>query len=287
MGATACLILMLLATVLSVIFLYAFITGQKEFGPMMQPLNSPMGECYAAGSKLLAMIHYTYRGKRDIKMLRNCRIVYGARYAEYYYRVNMAQKVSVGMLTLIAGIIISVIGNSVVILGVALLAAFGLVYYFSTVITDEINRRATSIEQDFPEMLSKLALLVNAGMIVKEAWEKISENGDGVLYKEMRTAVIDMQNGVTEMDAIIEFAERCGNDDVTKFSSTLVQNLSKGSRELVEFLKQFSGEIWMKKKQNARKKGEEASGKLMIPIALMFLGLLVMLVVPIFAGMSF
>lgn len=287
MGATACLILMLLATVLSVIFLYAFITGQKEFGPMMQPLNSPMGECYAAGSKLLAMIHYTYRGKHDIKMLRNCRIVYGARYAEYYYRVNMAQKVSVGMLTLIAGIIISVIGNSVVILGVALLAAFGLVYYFSTVITDEINRRATSIEQDFPEMLSKLALLVNAGMIVKEAWEKISENGDGVLYKEMRTAVIDMQNGVTEMDAIIEFAERCGNDDVTKFSSTLVQNLSKGSRELVEFLKQFSGEIWMKKKQNARKKGEEASGKLMIPIALMFLGLLVMLVVPIFAGMSF
>lgn len=286
MGGTVCICLMVVATILALIFLKAFISGQKEFGPMMQALNSPMAECYAAGSKVLAMFKYSYRGNYAQKMLRMCRIVYGARYAEYYFRVNMAQKVSVGMLTLIIGLVVAVIGNSVIILGVALVATIGLVYYFDTLITDEIKNREQSIEQDFPEMLSKLALLVNAGMIVREAWEKTSEGGDGVLYREMRTAVSEMENGATEFDAIIDFAARCGVDDVTKFSSTLVQNLSKGSRELVEFLKQFSNESWMKKKQNARKKGEEASGKLMIPIALMFLGLLVMLVVPIFAGMS-
>ena len=62
----------------------------------------------------------------------------------------------------------------------------------------------------------------------------------------------------------------------------LVQNLTKGNHELVSFLKQTSTESWEERKNIVKRKGEAAATKLMLPIGIMFVGLLIMIVVPIF-----
>ena len=64
-----------------------------------------------------------------------------------------------------------------------------------------------------------------------------------------------------------------------------MQNLSKGNSELVEYLKQQGKESWENKKHNVRRQGEKASSKLLIPIGIMFIGILIIVVVPIFGNM--
>ena len=287
MGTMSSCILMALTTLLLLIYVFALKKGESEYRPLVDPLTSSMKDSYIAGLYLLDAIHFNFNSAYSKKMIKNCKVVYGEKYGEFYFRINMAQKVTTVFLTLIVGLPLGVLFQEWIVVLLAIASAFTLAYYFETTITDQIKKRNDSIISTFPDALSKLALLVNAGMIVREAWEKVANTGEGTLYEEMRNAVSDMNNGLSEFDAIMNFAERCNVDKVTKFASTMVQNLSKGNKELAEFLRQFSNEAWVEKKQYARQKGEEASGKLLIPITLMFLGILLMVCVPIFMGISF
>lgn len=280
------IIILALGTFLVLIYIICMWTGSRKYEQFLQAMESPYAIFFVSGFGILDMIRFNYNSPYSRKMIKNCTIIYGKKYSEFYYRVHMAKKVSMTVLVLGAGLVFGVIMNNLVVSGFALLAAAGVFYYFETTITDIMNAREDSIISDFSEVLSKLALLVNAGMIVREAWEKISETGEGIIYEEMRNSVSDMKNGASESEAILQFSYRCNSESVTKFASTLVQNLSKGNKELVVFLRQFSAESWNEKKQHARVKGEEASGKLLIPIVLMFAGILVMIVVPIFMGIS-
>ena len=46
-----------------------------------------------------------------------------------------------------------------------------------------------------------------------------------------------------------------------------------------------SAEVWEQKKQIVKRKGEKAANSLMIPVFLMFGGILIMVIVPIFANL--
>ncbi len=273
-------------TLLTVVFILFLLKGSR-YEQMLQPLTSPVKDLFVVGFVALDLIHFNYHSKYAKRMTRNTAIVYGEKYGEYYFRVNMAQKVSMAWFTLIIGLFVTVLLEMPVLVILAVAAAGAIAYYYETTIMDEINARKDAISVEYPEIVSKLALLVNAGMITREAWAKIAENGEGTIYEEMRRAVLEMQNGTSEMDAYIDFAARCNSEQVTKFISSLAQNLSKGNKELVVLLRQFADEAWTEKKQRARQKGEEASSKLLLPITLMFAGILVMICVPVFTNISF
>ncbi|MDD5923182.1 MAG: type II secretion system F family protein [Clostridia bacterium] len=287
MSAVVCTIVMCVAILLTVIFIIAMFGGAKKYNDVVEALDDKMKYSYLAGLNLLDIVHFNFGSTYCRKMIKNCRVVYGEKYAEFHFRINMAKKVTYGLLVLIFGLTVSVLLQEALVILLTVGAAAGIVYYFETVIMDEIHKREDDIITTFPDMLSKLALLVNAGMIVKEAWEKVANTGEGTIYEEMRATVTEMNNGVAEFDAIMNFSNRCNVDKISKFSSTMVQNLSKGNKELAEFLKQFSNEAWVEKKQYTRQKGEAAAGKLLIPIVLMFFGILLMVCVPIFLGISF
>ena len=97
---------------------------------------------------------------------------------------------------------------------------------------------------------------------------------------------MQMNNGVSEVDAYTEFGTRCTSPEIKKFTSTIVQGLVKGNRELVEMIKQQSREIWDAKRQRVKQEGEKAASKLLIPICIMFVGVLIMIIVPIFANLG-
>ena len=134
--------------------------------------------------------------------------------------------------------------------------------------------------------MSKLALLTNAGLILKEAWEVIAFEGEGVIYSEMQRAVEEMKNGVSDVDAIYSFGTRCMLPEIKKFTSTILQGITKGNRELSMMLQEQSKEVWQMKKQLVRREGEKASSKLLIPICIMFVGVLIMILVPIFTNLG-
>jgi tight adherence protein C len=72
--------------------------------------------------------------------------------------------------------------------------------------------------------------------------------------------------------------------EIRKFASTLIQGLVKGNSELGYMLKVQSREVWSERCHNVRRQGEKAAGKLLIPITIMFIGILIMVIVPIFSS---
>lgn len=283
-------IILILCTVLSVCVLIFTNIGFAKYEEYILPLRTekkyPFCDLYGLGFYLLEKVGYSYDSKLDRKRIAQCKIIYGEQYGEYYYRVNMAQKVTFSVLVFLVVLILSALSRELIFAGCAVFAAVCVFFYVDALITKVMAAREESFERSFPEMVSKLTLLINAGMIMREAWAEVAYASEGLIYEEMRATWERMQNGTPEAEAYIYFGSRCGTKKIKKFTSMLVQNLTKGNRELIGFLKQSTKESWMERKNFAKRKGEAAAVQLIGPIALMFIGLLIMIVVPIFGNIS-
>ena len=115
----------------------------------------------------------------------------------------------------------------------------------------------------------------------------MASTNDGILYQEMKNTAIELSNGIQEIEAYKAFGERCSIKSLRKFSTMMIQNLQKGSSEVVVFLRDMSNEAWEEKKHEVKRKGEKASSKLIMPIGLIFLGVLILIIVPMFSSLKF
>ena len=270
------------------IFLFFYVKGLK-YANLFEPITDkdfPLKQIYFTGYALMETLHYGYKSKADRKLRKEISVLYGDKYADYYLRVIHAQKTTMAMLVLCLAAPFYGLGDHIA-LFIMMVAFSGLAYYYFGSLTEQmILKRSEEMLHDFSDVVSKLALLTNAGMILREAWEQVANTGDTTIYQEMKTSIEEMENGVSEVDAFFNFGSRCMIPEIKKFASTLIQGIVKGNAELCEMLTQQSKEVWGIKKQQARRAGEKAASKLMIPIAMMFVGILIMIIVPIFANIG-
>jgi Flp pilus assembly protein TadB len=164
----------------------------------------------------------------------------------------------------------------------ALVAGAAAIFLQEHEITNRVAVRHRKLQYEFPVFLTKLLLLINAGMTINKAWEKIvSESSTNTpLYKELNSTVMEIKGGIPEYQAYERFAQRCRVPEISKFASIIIQNLRKGNSELVQLLKIQSMECWEARKNLAKRLGEEASTKLLLPMVLMLLGILIIVSTP-------
>lgn len=281
---------LIIYAVFALLWIILLLSGGNKYQNMIEPLDTKqymLKSLYPVGFEFLSIIHYKYRTNLDKKRLTQCKIIFGDKYGEYYFRINMAEKFTYLLTFIMLAPLLGALFNNSILSIFGVLAAGVMYYYADTKITDIIKKREEQVTAEFCNMVSKMALLINAGMITREAWDNIANSSDGMLYQEMKRASEDMRNGTSEIDAYISFGERCSAPIVKKFISMLVQNLSKANKEIVEFLKAESAFAWEERKHLVKRKGEEASNKLMIPLSLILIGIFVMILVPISSKIGF
>ena len=263
-----------------------------EFESYISPLDKKefmLPEIYGVGFKLLKMFKFEYKTRGANQMRESAAILYGERYADYYMRVLYAQRLSITGLVFVVGCAISALAegsDKLVLLALVAVVSFTIYYYFGKLPGDKIKKRSEKFMDEFPNAVSTIALLVNSGMILREAWREVSMSNDSELYLEMRKVNEEMDNGVSEIDALYNFGNRCVTPDIKKFTSFIVQGLEKGSKDLANALRNQTDELWQLKKQNTLKRGELASSKLMIPLMIMFVGILIMVMGPIMTNLG-
>ncbi len=280
--------LMIVASVMVLFFLIFLLAGTK-YNNLVEPLNSkefPLCEFYGIGFAMLALFRHNYTTKDERKRKQCIALIYGEQHAEYYLRVNAAQRMTLSYLLIMAGLIVYGLVSDYTILFVFVMFAVAAYYYVASLPAEKLRKKTDQIMNDFADVVSKLALLVNAGMIMKEAWAKVADTGDSELYQEMKRVTVNINNGMSEIDAYTEFGARCTAAEIKKFTSTIIQGLVKGNKELVEMIKMQSREIWEAKRHRVKQQGEKAASKLLLPICIMFIGILVMIIIPIFANLG-
>ena len=225
---------------------------------------------------------YRYAGRKKEKKIAE---IYGEKYAEYYHNCIVGGQITYALTVAPLGLFIGAMTNDMTFAILVVAAAAALIVYLDIEVSSAVERKHDEILSDYPEILSKLTLLVNAGMVIREAWTKVAYTCDRAMYKEMQLTSEEMNNGVSELDALHNFAQRCSVKEIRKFTSILSQNIQKGGSELTMSLRYMNEESWEEKKQRANRKGETAGTKLMIPLMIMFVGILFMIIVPIFSNM--
>ena len=152
------------------------------------------------------------------------------------------------------------------------------------------KKREEQLKLDYPEMVSKLTILLGAGMSVKQAWNKISDQYRGdeknkkerprLVYEEMMKTSREMEDGMGERSAYQRFAERTGVQLYRRFVRLLLQNMSKGSAGIYELLELETQNAYLERKNYAKKRGEEAGTKMLLPMMLMLGIVMAIVLVP-------
>ena len=156
------------------------------------------------------------------------------------------------------------------------------------------KQREKQLLVDYPGLISQFTLLLSAGLTISGAFRKIIEQYEKqrqngwkkrrYVYEEMIITLREMQNGISEVDAIGRFGARIRLAPYLKFSTLLTQNIRKGSRGLIALLKVEEKLAYEERKEMAKRLGEEAGTKLLIPMFMMFGIVLVVILVPAFSS---
>ena len=234
-------------------------------------------------------------GKGNIHkaIMSKCFELYGKKHASVKTKQLMAKLLSYPMIgiscTLILGVIclgMDSITAGLGIMGIGSLLVLVLVYAMYDELNDLVRKRRIAIIRQFPNVVSKLALLVTSGMIMDRAWKETAYSQETELYQEMRKTSQELDNLVTPELAYNNFINRCNTKESAKLASAIMQNLSKGNAEIGELLKKMAREAWQERRHIAKRDAEKANSKLMIPTMLLFLAILVMLMVPVAMNFS-
>ena len=259
------MILMILATAFALFVLYLHFKFSGKFNDVLAGIPSgeyPLSDIYYIGFGFMELIHFDMNSKNARGKIKLISEIYGKQYGPYYfYLLRGGQLTFAIVLTLLMFMLTGISGNyKLVTVGIAISAL--MIWYLDELLNDKINAR-------------------------RDAWIKVANANEGMLYQEMRNTAMDLSNGMQEVEAYKTFGERCSIKSLRKFSTMMIQNLQKGSNEVVQFLKDMSTEAWEEKKHEVKRKGEKASNKLLLPIGLIFAGVLILIIVPMFGSLKF
>ncbi len=156
------------------------------------------------------------------------------------------------------------------------------------------EQRKQQMILDYPEIVNKMTLFLGAGMTAKRAWRKVVEDygrqkeiwGERYAYEEMKRVCHEMERGVAESESYENFGRRCNIQAYLRFGALLSQNLRKGTRGMTQVLKAESIQAFEERKARAKRLGEEAGTKLLLPMFLMLAIVLVIVIVPAFLSVQ-
>ncbi len=160
---------------------------------------------------------------------------------------------------------------------------------------EEEKKCLMEMERDYPEIVNQLSLLMGAGMTTRQAWSRIAiqyeyKKREGLVSKKkVYEAILQMnrrlKEGESERMVYKRFTEEIPTVNFRKLTRLLLGNLEKGTAGMAIRLEDESRLAFEQKILQARKLGEEASTKMLVPLMLMLM--LVMGVVLLPALMKF
>lgn len=146
-----------------------------------------------------------------------------------------------------------------------------------------------SVRRCLPEFINKLVLLMSAGLILTEAFERIVIQREASLqghaeesyfYLQMSEIYRKVKTTNTPLSAAFrEFAVRSGVKELIRVSNIINDNIGKGG-ELTDKLRNQSEALWFARKKEAEERGRLSESKMAFPMAILLLALVTITVAP-------
>ena len=147
-------------------------------------------------------------------------------------------------------------------------------------INSKLKKRNECILYDFTRFTYDLSLYVNSGLSIYQAFKRSGDvDKNSYFYKHIKLVISNSETGNIFSDELIYFSNKVMLSEINSLISLINQNIKEGG-SIKKQLTQFSKEVWEKRKNYIKKKGEQASVKLVFPLTLGLLGVILILITP-------
>lgn len=162
-------------------------------------------------------------------------------------------------------------------------------------VKSQIKKRAKNLLMGYPAFVSKIVLYLSAGMSIRNCFLRMGREYENqqrntgqndYLGNEIVMMAHELEMGISDSEALSHFGKRCGTKEYLRFTALLVQNLKKGSSDLQGLLEAEALDAFELRKNEARKLGEEASTKLLVPMIMMLGVVMVIIMIPAYMSFS-
>lgn len=155
-----------------------------------------------------------------------------------------------------------------------------------------IQKRNKQLMAEYAGFVSMLRLYLMAGLTMKNAFIRIADDysaqkmspGKKYLYEEIRILCWQLENGMPEEQVYQEWGQRCGEMRYRRLSFLLGVHLKQGNSQLLQLLAQEAGAAEEDRRNYARKAGEEAGTKLLLPMTMMLAVVMLLVLLPAYLG---
>ena len=178
--------------------------------------------------------------------------------------------------------------------GMAMLVFSGIVAFLAAAVMgsrlhERVVQRERQMMLDYPRIISKFVLYLGAGLSIRSTFIRLGEEytkrraeglGEQSAYEEILLVCRELASGVPEADAYADFGQRCRSRQYTRLSAILAQNLKKGNQELLSVMQKEAKASFEERQNTARKLGEEAETKLLLPMIMMLAITMLIIIIP-------
>lgn len=186
-------------------------------------------------------------------------------------------------------------------IGTALLLLGALVLVKQQAQREEARKRSDMLDQEYPDLVSKMQMLLGAGLSMRMVLDRIGKDYKASLETESRrkgmflakkkkslvgqeilTSCRELENGLSEAEVYRRLGSRCNTPLYRGLTLMLEQNMTKGGEGLIHLLEQEAMEAFESRQRRARQEGEKVSVRLLLPMGMMLMIVLAMIMIPAF-----
>ncbi|MCR4656388.1 MAG: hypothetical protein K5770_09205 [Lachnospiraceae bacterium] len=146
---------------------------------------------------------------------------------------------------------------------------------------------------DYPMIVNKFALFYSVGMTTKGIFIKLcrdyeekkgkrKDTENRYVYEEMLKTRKKMEEGIGEIAAYEDFAQRCAIQKYRQLVNLMEQAVIKGKSDIGSLLSDELSKAFLERKNRARELSERAGTKLLLPMFLMLLVVIIVIMIPAF-----
>lgn len=154
-------------------------------------------------------------------------------------------------------------------------------FYFDREQIAAYNREKARMKSDLPNFISRLSLMVNSGINLRTSINHILKNSSGKVVESLVNVQTLIKNGMSDEEAFNSISNKTDDILIRKFISSLLQNIKKGGDDLESNLELIKRESNDYRKTQIILDTQEANRKLLIPNLFIFLGIMLMVMLPI------
>lgn len=167
-------------------------------------------------------------------------------------------------------------------LGVTIAVGIGgivLGYFLPNIVLLQVSqKRQEQILKELPDALDLLTISVEAGLAFDAAMAQVAKNTQGPLAEEFFRTLSEMQIGRTRSDALRDMGDRCGVEELSGFTTAMVQADAFGI-PIANVLRVQAREMRIKRRQRAEERAQKVPVKIIVPVVFCILPVLFIVII--------